>query len=923
MAQSVNYDKFRSLLRELFMFDRADLDFGIYRIMNAKRDEIERFLEKDLLPQVREILEKATESDDQKVLGSLEAEVFADLYNFFRRYYKDGDFISLRRYKEGVYAIPYEGEEVKLYWANHDQYYIKSSENFRDYRFKLDDGRIVHFKLVDARTETANNKSMEGQERRFTFSDAAVEVDDGTGQLVIPFEYRVPDEKGSRQAALNVQAAESILASAPEDWIRALSVPSPTDKNAKRTLLDKHLSTYTARNTFDYFVHKDLAAFLVRELDFFIKSELLHLDDLAASGVPALARASAARSVGHKIIRFLAQVEDVELATWLQVKSCRASTWLVGIELLDDQLLLEATANTAQLDQWRQLVGLETPAELPALRSNEGLLLDTSLFDGLFEARVLQALDAVHESMTGVLVNADNFQALRYLSRSLEGEIACVYIDPPYNTGSDGFPYKDSFQHSSWLSMMVDRMREALRLLADDALVAVSIGEEEVSRLKLAFEQEFGLRCVNTIAARRYDKNLSLQFVDSGLPSLSVGFEYVLVFARGAGTKVNPVYAESSEDRAANGYWKGFHNVADRPTMRYEMLGVTPAAGQWKWKQETAFEAVENYRVFLEHHSAASTLEEYWAETGKRLKFIRRNPRGTGQNQGVEHWIPPSDTKLRTSNWTDILASRPVEKTMGVAFPNAKNVELVRNVVDMCSDDTGWVLDFFAGSGTTAEAVLSLNRARQGSRRFVLVESGSYFNDALKPRVIKSVFSDTWSNGRPSGKGLAGQLIRCLRLESHDEALECLDVPANLQGRLESLSAVAAEEYVLDRWIAGQRAAMSTSPSGRLDECLRSGALPAFVDRVGLRVSNIAIGEGVVVILGETDGRRAAVAWRDLDGVDDATTAEYLLSCVAKQSWPRLDLVYVRGPSCIDSYLPGTQVLEIDAVTDALDRGLL
>ena len=206
MAEST-YDKFRGLLAELFMFDRADLDFGIYRIMNAKRDEVTRFLDQDLLPQVKATLlevdqgqraqlqselEEAEQAaalagfdpdDSPKVQqlrqalkaggdpDALEAEVFSDLYNFFRRYYKDGDFISLRRYKEGVYAIPYEGEEVKLYWANHDQYYIKSGEYFRDYAFKPADGRRVHFKLVQADEERDNTKAPAGQERRFILSE--------------------------------------------------------------------------------------------------------------------------------------------------------------------------------------------------------------------------------------------------------------------------------------------------------------------------------------------------------------------------------------------------------------------------------------------------------------------------------------------------------------------------------------------------------------------------------------------------------------------------------------------------------------------------------------------------------------------------------------------------------------------------------
>jgi len=170
--------KLQDLLRQLFQIEAADLDFGIYRIMNARRKEIMRFLNDELLPQVRECLglyeresrailqaelEKAKEQ--AKALGfedparapkvkelqerynaaldieAAENEVFSHLYNFFRRYYSEGDFISQQRrykegYEEGAYAIPYNGEEVKLYWANYDQYYIKTSEHLHKTRIQ-------------------------------------------------------------------------------------------------------------------------------------------------------------------------------------------------------------------------------------------------------------------------------------------------------------------------------------------------------------------------------------------------------------------------------------------------------------------------------------------------------------------------------------------------------------------------------------------------------------------------------------------------------------------------------------------------------------------------------------------------------------------------------------------------------------------
>jgi len=200
---SQKYEKLKTLLKELFQLDQPELDFGIYRILHARSAEVTQFLDKDLLPQVKQAfaqyrtadkaelekeLAKAIEAaqalgvdpeSTQKVkdlrarlaseavdTGALEAEVYDHLYSFFRRYYSEGDFLSKRVYKPGVYAIPYEGEEVKLHWANADQYYIKTSEYLRDYAFRLrpeDEANPmrVHFKLADAAEGEHGNVALE------------------------------------------------------------------------------------------------------------------------------------------------------------------------------------------------------------------------------------------------------------------------------------------------------------------------------------------------------------------------------------------------------------------------------------------------------------------------------------------------------------------------------------------------------------------------------------------------------------------------------------------------------------------------------------------------------------------------------------------------------------------------------------------
>jgi adenine-specific DNA-methyltransferase len=304
-------EKLIKLLEDMFQLNQTDLDFGIYRIMNQKADEIKQFLQKDLIasiknafsvnsndglqkelndlistitnagmnpedsPKVKEIREKLSSSSNNE---STENEIYSYLTNFFSRYYKDGDFVSLRRYKKDTYAIPYEGEEVKLHWANSDQYYIKTSEFFRDYTFKVEN-KTYHFKIVEADTEKNNNKASDDNERRFVL-DYDYPVYEENEELFIRFEYKSTGKE--LQSKLNEKAIEVILKE-QNALIENLKTLSPTEKNKTRTILEKHLIDYTSRNSFDYFIHKDLKGFLSRELDFFIKNEILYIDDILES----------------------------------------------------------------------------------------------------------------------------------------------------------------------------------------------------------------------------------------------------------------------------------------------------------------------------------------------------------------------------------------------------------------------------------------------------------------------------------------------------------------------------------------------------------------------------------------------------------------------------------------------------------------
>ena len=340
----------------------------------------------------------------------------------------------------------------------------------------------------------------------------------------------------------------------------------------------------------------------------------------------------------------------------------------------------------------------------------------------------------------------DNLEVLRHLQQNYANSVDFIYIDPPYNTGSDGFVYPDKFEysddqlkdmfainddelkrlksiqgkatHSAWLTFMYPRLYLAKKVLKDTGVIFVSIDDNEQANLKLLMDEVFGeVGFRNTILVRRRSKSLNLQFADNGLQTFNVGAEYMLVYAKSEKALFNPIEKKKSFIKE-KGTWNVFWSNADRPTMRYELLGFTPTTGQWRWAKDKALEGVKNYKEYLEKYLGKYTLEEY-SKKNPRKKFVRRIENGTGKNGGVQYYVAPSNTSLRTSNWTDLEVSQ-IAKQYEIPFDNPKNIELIKEVVRSKTDKYSLVLDFFAGSSTTADAVMQLNAEDGGNRQYIM-----------------------------------------------------------------------------------------------------------------------------------------------------------------------------------------------------------
>ena len=891
---SQKYEKLKTLLKELFQLDQPDLDFGLYRVMHAKSAEVTQFLDKDLLPQVKDafaLYQSADKAEIEKDLGkaieqaqglgvdpettqkvkdlrvrlktdavdvkALESEVYNHLFSFFRRYYSEGDFIAKRVYKPGVYAIPYEGEEVTLHWANKDQYYIKTDEYLRNYAFRLrsaDEKKPmrVHFQLVDATEgEHGNVKAAEGKDRVFILAalgesghDFIAEEDAEQGrELVIRFEYRPAtltdwpaDERDGKkkppvQKDLSALASKRILAATSDalaEWIVELAKPHvmASGERADYSRLEAHLKRYTARNTFDYFIHKDLGTFLRRELDFYIKNEVMHLDDVENESAPRveqyLSKIKVIRKIAGKIIDFLAQLEDFQKKLWLKKKFVVETQYCIAVGSIPEAFYTEIAANEAQHEEWVELLAIDeikgdltTPVYTKKLKpeflkAHPTLVVDTRHFDVGFTARLLEAVGDVDDQTDAVLFHGENAQALALNQRRHREGINALYIDPPYNTDASAINYKNGYRNSSWLALVAERLQKTVPLLHPDAVLCITIDDIELHNLRASVDSVLGqYKVLGVVPIKNNPAGRT------GTVGFSVCHEYALFYGLPGVARIGRLehseaqkarYKERDDISAFE--WTNFRKHGGQNTYRVtrprqfypiyvEGERLRLPAMEWDngartWKVLDPPSTTEKTLLPIDEDGQERIWDFVVETTRKNIPHLRVRKDSRGHRAIYRKWRLNDEGLLPQTWWdkseysaaaygTNLLAHLFGE-THKFAFP--KSVHAVTDCLKVAgfrNNAEGVALDYFAGSGTTGHAVINLNREDGGQRKFILVEMGDYFDSVLLPRIKKVTFTPEWKRGKP--KRLAAseeaerspRIVKVVRLESYEDVLNNLE----------------------------------------------------------------------------------------------------------------------------------------------------
>jgi adenine-specific DNA-methyltransferase len=368
------------------------------------------------------------------------------------------------------------------------------------------------------------------------------------------------------------------------------------------------------------------------------------------------------------------------------------------------------------------------------------------------------------EKTKNIYIEGDNLDALKLLQETYLNKIKMIYIDPPYNTGND-FLYNDNFSalkgeyeikigsrdeegkilydgekwkqnsaangrfHSDWLSMMYSRLKMAWNLLHEDGLIFLSIGQEEISNLRKIMDEIFGAENYrNAIAIKRGAKSVQAQF--NTWDKLGTAFEYILFYSKSS-TYRFPKMMRNLDD-IKSGSWNNHWRGTDRPSMRYELFGIKPESGQWRWSKDRSLAAIENYCNMLKEKGKTKEniiqeeIDKWYIEKNEESDLLRLSHNGK-----PEHYIPPTDETLLNDVWFHLSSngSSALKNLMGKKlFDNPKPIDIIVQVLRFVSDDS-LVLDFFSGSATTANAVIQLNAEDNGNRKFIMVQLPELCNE--------------------------------------------------------------------------------------------------------------------------------------------------------------------------------------------------
>jgi len=566
--------------------------------------------------------------------------------------------------------------------------------------------------------------------------------------------------------------------------------------------LDRGLNLFFAGVDSDYFIHKNLKRFLLIELDKFIKNYIFADTDaiLDIKDTTLFKFAKIFKKEAIKIIELLNSIEEFQKYIWEKRKLIKETHYIISSNKINDiEILNKVLDNENQINEWIHLglckekpniielqsypYPVDTKNFLPAKGEREYEKKYNKYLN--FKFNILSQFDNLEEEIDGILIKSENYQALKFLEPKFKEKIKCIYIDPPYNTGSDGFVYKDNYKEASWLSMMNDRLKIAKGLMKDDGVIFNQIDDNSEEYIKLLHKQIFDFLNKITI---RVKASAGFKIVNPGVMETS---EYIYLSYKNIIPNFLKQYKKINYD---TNYKFFIENINDKPkNWKIQKIDdVLDFTEINQLKDKSIKKYLKNYvrakfalenaiKVFryteINKNAGKETLkikeksktndEVFIVETEKGIRYIHKGKQITFYINKIKIFDGKKSPSVEIDNIWDDISWQGIAKEGNVTLNKGKKPEkLLKRIINLSipKENKEWVLDFFAGSGTTPAVAYKMNK------KFIGIEINDYFDDLILKRMKYTMFGN--SGGIKSKK--ENGLIQYIYLEQYDDIIDNL-----------------------------------------------------------------------------------------------------------------------------------------------------
>ena len=673
--------RFLKELKNLFIGAQVDGDSGFINLMRIKSAYFH-----SISPHLMESIDEKVNVDD-----TFREELFDKLYTFFKRYFCESGSIYYRHLPvfSKVYDRVYDdGKDVALLWKTKMLYYVKSDvlvcsmpielaeENHPPKRFYFDASELEHKK---------NN-----EKKSFVFTFVEVKKIKSKKTIYLKVTY---SRKGTKTKA------EEVLKQSRKSGIKL-----------SEDELNKAFATFRRQTEVDFFINKDAKEFLREQFNLWVYQYMFNEETIFDE--ERIKQIQIIKDIAYKIIDFISQFEDELRRIWEKPKFVRNVNYVITLDKLSNKVLKKIINHKdikAQIKEWKELEIIEGKFSIKDIFKGQTsiddknninskyrfLPIDTKYFKSL-ELEILDCLGNLDETLGGELVHSENWQALNTLRKRYKEKVKCIYIDPPFNLGSNGqFEYQTNYKDSCWATILENRLTLGRDFLSDDGAIFVRCDYNGNWIVRCLLDDNFGEKNHRNEISLKRTKTLKGE-----IKRFSTSYDTLYL------------YSKNQENFAFRGY------------------RTLKPKEDWKW---------------VDMHLPGSRKDEsllYRNFFGERLK-APKGRRWTLSQEALDDAIarglvkmdkkgePKFLTKYNTlgSDWTDIPSySKDWEFiTENSEYMLQRCVESVSNKKEVC-------LDFFSGSGTT-QAV-----AQKLGRKWLGVEMGEHFHTVILPRMKRVFF---------------------------------------------------------------------------------------------------------------------------------------------------------------------------------------